>query len=433
MTKIIALNEIKKHDKVNTLLVIDIDNTLLHSESFYGSVEWCSSAIKRFGFIIGLSLWHQVLKNDNVKMSTVEDVDDVNSFFGGLSHCKVILCTKRSKYLMECTFDQLNQCIPQMRLFSPEYNGVKLLKHGYLKNGIIFCDLETKWGCLTQFISEYGKGISEIIVVDDTPFLNDSSKIGGIKTVFYKFVLKSILSFNPQDVAWNKKDDPKMLFLLNGKMGSGKGLFFEFVCKIFGKKNVGEIRFSESIKKLSSKFTLTTLADNYNNKAIVPKKFASIETIFVLTDEFVENCMGKKKDDHLSIALAFATCFKIMCEGMSSLGKCQVYIGMAFRELFSPDIWVMAAQKKIDQSKHPINVIVDARFKNEAKFFESKEAILFRLERDRPFRVDSFAGRDENHISETDLDDYSFQFTLFNNGTKMDLYDRMLYLFREKT
>ena len=85
--------------------------------------------------------------------------------------------------------------------------------------------------------------------------------------------------------------------------------------------------------------------------------------------------------------------------------------GTAIRNEVCDDFWVKACLKDYDKNDNWI--ISDVRFKSEAKGIKDLEGVLLRVNREG-----AGAG---NHISEIDLDDYSFDYVINNDGDMEDL------------
>ena len=85
--------------------------------------------------------------------------------------------------------------------------------------------------------------------------------------------------------------------------------------------------------------------------------------------------------------------------------------GTAIRNEVCDDFWVKACLKDYDKDDNWI--ISDVRFKSEAKGIKDLEGIIVRVNREG-----AGAG---NHISEIDLDDYSFDYVINNDGDMEDL------------
>ena len=85
--------------------------------------------------------------------------------------------------------------------------------------------------------------------------------------------------------------------------------------------------------------------------------------------------------------------------------------GTAIRNEVCDDFWVKACLK--DYEKWDNWIISDVRFKSEAKGIKDLEGIIVRVNREG-----AGAG---NHISEVDLDDYSFDYVINNDGNMEDL------------
>lgn len=85
--------------------------------------------------------------------------------------------------------------------------------------------------------------------------------------------------------------------------------------------------------------------------------------------------------------------------------------GTAIRNEVSDDFWVKACLNNLEKDGNYL--ITDVRFKSEAKGIKDLEGIIIRVNREG-----AGAG---NHISEIDLDDYSFDYVINNDGDMEDL------------
>lgn len=83
--------------------------------------------------------------------------------------------------------------------------------------------------------------------------------------------------------------------------------------------------------------------------------------------------------------------------------------GTGIRNEVCNDFWVKVCLKNCTANC----LISDVRFKSEVKGVKEKGGIVIRINKD-----DAGAG---NHISETELDDYIFEYVIDNNGTLEDL------------
>ena len=83
--------------------------------------------------------------------------------------------------------------------------------------------------------------------------------------------------------------------------------------------------------------------------------------------------------------------------------------GTGIRNEVCDDFWVKVCLKNCTKDC----LISDVRFKSEVKGVKEKGGIVIRVNKD-----DAGAG---NHISETELDDYIFEYVIDNNGTLEDL------------
>lgn len=89
--------------------------------------------------------------------------------------------------------------------------------------------------------------------------------------------------------------------------------------------------------------------------------------------------------------------------------------GLAARESFGADFWVRQALKNVQLTDKI--VVTDVRFLNEAEAIKNYrvDAEIWRVQRDGVNAVNG-------HISETQLDNYTFDRTIYNNGTVEELW-----------
>lgn len=88
----------------------------------------------------------------------------------------------------------------------------------------------------------------------------------------------------------------------------------------------------------------------------------------------------------------------------------------AGRNGISLQLWTAALEKRIGDKENV--VITDVRFPNELLFLKHKKAFAIRIKRGRdPTKEDLL----KMHISETAIDNYNFDYTLYNVGTLNDL------------
>lgn len=87
----------------------------------------------------------------------------------------------------------------------------------------------------------------------------------------------------------------------------------------------------------------------------------------------------------------------------------QVFGTEVGRELFDEDIWVQELFKVIGQSGSGNYVISDVRFPNEVGAVRAAGGIVWRV-------VRPFTGKVNEHVSETALDDLSFEKIVLNNS-----------------
>lgn len=92
------------------------------------------------------------------------------------------------------------------------------------------------------------------------------------------------------------------------------------------------------------------------------------------------------------------------------------------RNMFGPDFWVNQGMSNV--SKFDNKVFTDVRFPNEYKAIKAREGIIIRI-------VKPGTGAVNLHASETALDNFSFDATIVNDGSKQDLYDKIDKVIKE--
>lgn len=99
------------------------------------------------------------------------------------------------------------------------------------------------------------------------------------------------------------------------------------------------------------------------------------------------------------------------------------YLGTDLGRNIDPDIWVHKFESKLRSlSPHLDLVCTDLRFPNEAECLKANGFKIIKIVRDSRPEM----GGNENHISETALDDYDgWDAIVHNNGTMLDFYDRL--------
>jgi dephospho-CoA kinase len=87
-------------------------------------------------------------------------------------------------------------------------------------------------------------------------------------------------------------------------------------------------------------------------------------------------------------------------------------LGVGARKILGDDVWLNAALRKISDGKD--YVITDVRFTNEADTVKGLNGQLWRIKRSNVKAINS-------HVSESDMEGYSVDQILTNNGTIEDL------------
>lgn len=135
---------------------------------------------------------------------------------------------------------------------------------------------------------------------------------------------------------------------------------------------------------------------------------------------------GLLKPPHSWNHFAFATALKYIATDLGWDGEKDEYgrrflqkLGESVRTNLHPDAWI-APLETLLLSERP-TIVTDVRYYNEAEFIRSRGGLIVRITRPDTQPVNE-------HISETDLDTYSWDVVLHNDHTISDLQDRLVTL-----
>jgi dephospho-CoA kinase len=92
------------------------------------------------------------------------------------------------------------------------------------------------------------------------------------------------------------------------------------------------------------------------------------------------------------------------------------------REMFGQDFWVNQGMR--NAGKFDKVVLTDVRYPNELRAIKAREGIVIRI-------VKPGTGAVNGHNSETALDNFSFDATIVNDGSKEDLYKKIDKVIKE--
>lgn len=98
-------------------------------------------------------------------------------------------------------------------------------------------------------------------------------------------------------------------------------------------------------------------------------------------------------------------------------------LGYAARMHITPEVWVMAAFAKMRADKN--YVIADVRFRNEAEWIKKYNGEVWRVERPGVEAVNA-------HVSEWEMNEYSFDHGINNDGTLEQLRHLVKTLYEHK-
>lgn len=152
----------------SSLLVLDIDDTVVVATTHIGSGKWEKSLRQEFrdegfseeeAFIKAENIWNEAQENTFVRPTE-------NDVFTLLSHKQCLGCTARSPNLIDITMRQLSLAGVS---FTDEEMSYPIMETPlvYFHNGIIFCGGVSKATALFSFLENFPSP-PQIIMVDDT-------------------------------------------------------------------------------------------------------------------------------------------------------------------------------------------------------------------------------------------------------------------------
>ena len=158
------------------------------------------------------------------------------------------------------------------------------------------------------------------------------------------------------------------------------------------------------------------LADYIKEIAREIRLFNSIEATNMIYKMVGENYLPIYLD-------VFKLCNK--CQGKSNRWLYQV-LGTDIVRKYKKNVWVEHLYEQIMDK--PFVVIDDVRFKNELKFFKDRDYVTIKIECyatiPRLMKRDGYV-EGLKHVSETELDNATFDYTIDNNGTLEELYQQV--------
>jgi hypothetical protein len=163
------MQDILPHLSEETLLVLDLDETVITSTTYHGSIEWAEDLIKKLikeglteeeAIPNAVEVWAKA--QEDITMQLTEDA--VTAVIAKSS--QYIACTKRSKHLYDTTLRHLNSVGVT---FGYEGLSYPIVGHeqAYFHHGVIFCGDDSKGSALFSFLKESPLP-PHIVMVDDT-------------------------------------------------------------------------------------------------------------------------------------------------------------------------------------------------------------------------------------------------------------------------
>jgi FMN phosphatase YigB (HAD superfamily) len=179
-----SIADIAKHITKDTLLIFDLDNTIMETKEYSGSDQWFEALIAHFinnekmeiakALSIVLPKYEKAHKKAEVlpvESCTVTAIDKLQK-----SGCKVIGLTARGDKCIPYTFRQLSSIkvdLSRAAIYTPQTKKLNLVKPAEYQQGIVFCYGANKGKILADFFNKIKnvdktfKLPKKIVFVDD--------------------------------------------------------------------------------------------------------------------------------------------------------------------------------------------------------------------------------------------------------------------------
>lgn len=171
-----SMREILKHLSFDSVLLLDLDNTVIESSIELGSDAWfvqlCTHAIREISdksqaIIMAIHLYHEI--QQIVRAQAVEEVSVkiINTLQGiGIP---VIAITARDQCLEQATIRQLHDVGIDLddQGFAPMALSLTTAEQAFYNNGIIYCGGKDKGACFSSFLETSNMKPRHIVMADD--------------------------------------------------------------------------------------------------------------------------------------------------------------------------------------------------------------------------------------------------------------------------
>jgi 5'(3')-deoxyribonucleotidase len=314
-----------------------------------------------------------IFSNNSLDLIPIKDAYDVLKEIKNLGGVEFHIVSARHTLLMDDTKKWLDTHYPDI------FSSITLCNyHGEgekLSKGDVCVGLGVKVLIDDNPLNLDNSNSFKNLIIHKKPWNNEGYEWIQIKAELIKLYNEHINTLT--DILKNKD----MLIGISGKIGSGKNAAADIITEIF--PMFKQFAFANRLK----------------------------ETVAALTATSMEMNNDRKQKGYIAPGFTY------------SLGRLHQKIGSGMKELIDPLIWVNCLISSV--TKH--SIITDCRHICEADACAAKDAILIRINGD-PLKIRELNkdGRDLNHISETELDNYPFIHVIDNNGTLSDLRRKIL-------
>jgi len=231
------MSELPKYtNEPNTLVIFDIDNTILEPTNELGSDQWFSACVKK-EIDSGLNKIEAINKvvpsyiaaQQKAKVKLVEP--QTSKIISSLQKQKIpmLALTARGIELSNCTFSQLKSIKVNLSLKSPwkkELTFSDCPFQANYRNGIIFCTQNNKGQILNKFLDMTAFKPSKIVFIDDRKsHLEDVEKeLENTKISFiglrYSYLDEKVNRFVLREDAQNKTASASFFTMAKNKLSS---------------------------------------------------------------------------------------------------------------------------------------------------------------------------------------------------------------------
>lgn len=171
-----SIEDLLKYNDVNTLIVLDFDNTLVAPlKNDFGSSEWFEFLLNSVGLEIRKAghIWADVQLHYNLNYQLMEGLQ-TKRVLKQLNNPDLVICTARGTKLKQVTIE-IMKTQGVFSLFKTKMKDIEIGTGGLYTEGVILAQFQKKSVCILDYISKVAKKRDKLYQ-PNVVFIDDSKK-----------------------------------------------------------------------------------------------------------------------------------------------------------------------------------------------------------------------------------------------------------------